>query len=236
MCIWPIESGFHQQKWEASLSSETLVECSGSDVDVVTEVLNFALIFVSYGPELSAAAFLTLPDDWWLLHGLTEDSSKMMMMLPIFLLEKHRIYTVTLAKRAQSGSETGAVAALVCWWCESDKASDHKHTGDDPKAPGKGWSVFFDPIWLSWKHSSMYTIKMSTSGEPNIAKSGYGAGMALLEGTRCLRSQFSSAARLWDHETCSRCRNIHMPLHGSQQLKSVVTPISAKSETRSIPT
>ena len=76
MCIWPIESGFHQQKWEASLSSETLVECSGSDVDVVTEVLNFALIFVSYGPELSAAAFLTLPDDWWLLHGLTEDSSR----------------------------------------------------------------------------------------------------------------------------------------------------------------
>lgn len=26
------------------------------------EVLNFALIFVSYGPELSCAAFLTLPD------------------------------------------------------------------------------------------------------------------------------------------------------------------------------
>ena len=30
---------------------------------LATEVLNFALIFVSYGPELSAAAFLTLPDD-----------------------------------------------------------------------------------------------------------------------------------------------------------------------------
>lgn len=236
MCIWPIESGFHQQKWEASLSSETLVECSGSDVDVVTEVLNFALIFVSYGPELSAAAFLTLPDDWWLLHGLTEDSSRWWWC---FQYSYWRNTGFTLWHWRSEPKVAPKLAQPQHWFAggvSQTKLPITSTLATIPKHLEKADQFFFDPIWLSWKHSSMYTIKMSTSGEPNIAKSGYGAGMALLEGTRCLRSQFSSAARLWDHETCSRCRNIHMPLHGSQQLKSVVTPISAKSETRSIPT